>query len=68
MARYTLTPAGLALGEKLPKKADTAERVFLVRERLSEYTPAERRPRRSLMSVEQMEARWLSTPPNWAGR
>lgn len=53
--RYTLTPAALALGEKLPNKADTAERVFLVRERLSEYTPAEKTASIP-MSVEQMEA------------
>lgn len=53
--RYALTPAALALGEKLPKKADTAERVFLVRERLSEYTPAEKTASIP-MSVEQMEA------------
>lgn len=53
--RYALTPAAQALGEKLPKKADTAERVFLVRERLSEYVPAEKTPSISI-SVEQMEA------------
>lgn len=53
--RYALTPAAQALGEKLPKKADTAERVFLVRERLSEYMPAEKTASIPI-SVEQMEA------------
>ncbi|KAB2962580.1 hypothetical protein [Zoogloea sp.] len=51
---YALTPAGQALGEKLPKKADTSERVFLVRERLSAYVPAEKSPSVP-MSAEQFE-------------
>ena len=52
---YTLTPAAQALGSGLPKKADTAERVFLVRERLSEYTPAEKTPS-IVVSAEDFEA------------
>ncbi|RTL26910.1 MAG: hypothetical protein EKK49_17710 [Rhodocyclaceae bacterium] len=42
--RYTLTEAGLQLVHRLPKKADTAERIFLLREKLSEYEPAEKTP------------------------
>ena len=51
---YALTPAGQALAEGLPKKADTAERVFLVREKLAAYTPAEKSPSIP-MSAEQFE-------------
>lgn len=39
---YALTPAAQALGAGLPKKADTEERVFLVREKLAAYKPAEK--------------------------
>lgn len=53
--RYALTPAAQALCEGLPKKAETAERVFRVRERLSEYTPAEKTASIP-MSAAQMEA------------
>ncbi|MBS0348627.1 MAG: hypothetical protein JSR69_19450 [Proteobacteria bacterium] len=42
--RYTLTEAGVQLVHRLPKKADTAERIFLLREKLSEYEPAEKTP------------------------
>ena len=42
--RYTLTAAGLQLVDRLPKKADTAERIFLLREKLAEYEPAEKTP------------------------
>lgn len=63
--RYALTPAAQALGEGLPKKADTAERVFLVRERLSEYTPAEKTASIP-MSVEQMEAAMAAHAANAA--
>ncbi|WP_234418987.1 hypothetical protein [Parazoarcus communis] len=41
---YALTPAAQAMAEGLPKKADISERVFLVREKLSAYTPAEKSP------------------------
>ncbi|MBN9695479.1 MAG: hypothetical protein J0L85_06735 [Zoogloea sp.] len=51
---YVLTAAGQGLCEKLPKKADTSERVFLVRERLSAYVPAEKSPSVP-MSAEQFE-------------
>jgi hypothetical protein len=51
---YALTPRGQTLGEGLPKKAGTAERVFLVREKLSAYTPAEACPAIAL-STEQLE-------------
>ncbi|WP_374266943.1 hypothetical protein [Zoogloea sp.] len=52
---YALTPAAQALGEGLPKKADTAERVFLVRERLAEYAPADKTASIPV-SAEQFEA------------
>lgn len=39
---YTLSPAGEALCAGLPKKADADEQVFLVREQLSAYTPAQK--------------------------
>lgn len=42
--RYALTEAGVQLVHRLPKKADTAERIFLLREKLSEYEPAEKTP------------------------
>ena len=41
---YALTAAGQTIGGGLPKKADVDEQVFLVRERLSAYTPAEKSP------------------------
>lgn len=37
----TLSPAAQTLIQGLPKKAETAERVFLTREKLAAYTPAE---------------------------
>ena len=35
---FALTPDAQKLVERLPKKADTAERIFIVRDKLSEYT------------------------------
>lgn len=37
---FTLTPAAQSVVAGLPKKADSEERVFLVRERLARYEPA----------------------------
>lgn len=37
---WSLSPAAQTLSQGLPKKAETAERVFLVREKLAAYTPA----------------------------
>ena len=34
---YSLTPDAQKLVERLPKKADVAERTFIVRDKLSEY-------------------------------
>lgn len=34
---FALTPDAQKLVERLPKKADTAERIFIVRDKLSEY-------------------------------
>lgn len=39
---YALSPAGQGLGAGLPKKADPDEQVFLVREKLAAYTPAQK--------------------------
>ncbi|MCK9261635.1 MAG: hypothetical protein PHG21_18245 [Azoarcus sp.] len=41
---YAPTPAAQAMATGLPKKADISERVFLIREKLSAYTPAEKSP------------------------
>lgn len=41
---FTLTAAAQAMAKGLPKKADTAEHVFLVREKLVAHRPAEKRP------------------------
>lgn len=37
---FTLTPAALDVVARLPKKADAAERLFTIRERLGAYEPA----------------------------
>jgi hypothetical protein len=39
---FALTDAGLSLSGKLPKKAEIAERTFLIREQLSAYGPVKR--------------------------
>lgn len=52
---YALTPAGQTLVAGLPKKAEPAERVFLMRERLAAYEPVERGAAIP-MSAEQFEA------------
>lgn len=56
---YALTLPGQALGEGLPKKADTAERVFLMREKLAAYVPAAKSAPIPL-STEQFEAAVLA--------
>lgn len=38
--RFTLTPAALEVVARLPKKADAAERLFTIRERLGTYVCA----------------------------
>lgn len=52
---YALTPAAQALLSGLPRKAETPERVFLVRERLSAYMPGDKTASIP-MSAEQMDA------------
>ncbi|MDD2668346.1 MULTISPECIES: hypothetical protein [Zoogloea] len=51
--RYTLTPEAQALAVGLPKKADTPERIFLIREKLSAYNPEDKHPSIPL-TVEQL--------------
>ncbi|MGE5470829.1 MAG: hypothetical protein ACM3X0_08545 [Bacteroidota bacterium] len=41
---YALTPDAQALVTRLPKKAETAERLFLIKDRLSEYSPKGEHP------------------------
>ncbi len=36
---FSLTPAALEVVKRLPRKADTAERLFTIRERLRSYEP-----------------------------
>ena len=41
---YALTPDAQTIVTRLPKKAETAERLFLIKDRLSEYTPKGQHP------------------------
>jgi len=41
---YALTPDAETIVNRLPKKAETAERLFLIKDRLSEYTPKGEHP------------------------
>ena len=54
--RYALTPDGQQIVDKLPKKADTAERIFLVRERLAAYEPAAKHPSIVMSEAQVVEA------------
>lgn len=41
---YALTPDAQTIVTRLPKKAETAERLFLIKDRLSEYAPKGQHP------------------------